>query len=93
MLDQEFIKWLLTLGVGGAIAALVITFYRKDIKQYTELWRSTAEMLMKALNENTASNVKLISLIESMERNQLRKADIELLVDRRMGNERRDSAN
>jgi hypothetical protein len=84
MLDQEFTKWLLTLGVGGALAAFTLTFYRKDVKQYTELWRATTETLMLVVRENTASNVRLIALLETVERNQLRKGDIDAMIDRRI---------
>jgi hypothetical protein len=78
---DELAKWLVSLGVGGAIAALVLSFYRKDIKQYTELWRLTTQELINVIKENTASNVKLINLIETQERNALRKTDIEFMVN------------
>lgn len=84
MLDPEFTKWLATLGVGGALAGLMFAFYRKDIKQYTELWRITAEQLTDIVKENTASNVKLINLIEAQERNQIRKGDIDMLIKDRV---------
>jgi hypothetical protein len=80
--DAEFTKWLVTLGVGGILAAFMFTFYRKDVKQYTELWRTTAEQLMGVVKENTASNTKLIALIENQERNTIRKSDIEALIER-----------
>lgn len=82
--DAEFGKWLATLGVGGVLASFMFMFYRKDVKQYTELWRATAEMLMNTIKENTASNVKLIALIENYERNAVRKTDILDLIDRRI---------
>lgn len=82
--DSEFIKWLATLGVGGALAGLMFMFYRKDIKQYTELWRMATEELMAIVKENTASNVKLISLIETQERNQIRKSDLDLMINQKM---------
>ncbi len=81
-MDAEFTKWLVTLGVGGILAAFMFTFYRKDVKQYTELWRTTAEQLMGVVKENTASNTKLIALIENQERNTVRKSDIEALIER-----------
>lgn len=80
----EFSKWLITLGVGGILAGFMFMFYRKDVKQFTELWRSTAEMMMNVIRENTASNVRLIALLESVERNQLRKDDINAMVDRHL---------
>lgn len=81
---DEITKWLVSLGVGGAIAALILVFYRKDVKSYTELWRMTTEQLIIVIKENTASNIKLINLIETQERNSMRKNDIENLIDRRM---------
>lgn len=82
--DAEFTKWLVTLGVGGVLAAFMFIFYRKDVRQYTELWRSTADLLVQTIKENTASNTKLISLIEAQERNMLRMVDIESIVDHRL---------
>jgi hypothetical protein len=78
--DTEFTKWLATLGIGGILAAFMFTFYRKDVKQFTELWRITADQLMTVIKENTASNVKLISMIENQERNAMRKDDILQLI-------------
>ena len=81
--DPEVIKWFATLGIGGVLAGFMFMFYRKDIKQFTELWRSTAEQLIAVIRENTASNVRLITMLENQERNALRKADIEMLIDRK----------
>ncbi len=83
MQDVEFTKWLVTLGVGGVLAGMMFIFYRKDIKQYTELWKVTAETLMLVVRENTASNTKLISLIENMQRNEMRKEDLIALLKER----------
>lgn len=90
-MDAEFGKWLATLGVGGVLAAFIYLAGRKDnarheatIIQYTELWKAATEQFIGIIKENTASNAKLISLIETQERNALRKDDIVLLIDRRM---------
>lgn len=85
-MDVEFTKWLATLGVGGTIAGFIFFFYRKDVRQYTELWKMATDQLMGIVKENTASNVKLIALIETQERNALRKTDIELMIDQKLGN-------
>jgi len=81
-MDQEFVKWLVTLGVGGILAAFMFTFYRKDVRQYTELWKSATDQLMKVIQENTSSNVKIITMLEGQERNTVRKGDIEDLLGR-----------
>ena len=66
--SMEFTKWLVTLGVGGAIAALIFVFYRKDIRQYTELWKSQTEMLVTVVKENTSSNTKLVAVVDALHR-------------------------
>lgn len=83
-MDQEFFKYFTTLGIGGVLAGFMFIFYRKDVQQYTELWKTTADQLMSIVKDNTSSNVKLINLIESQERNTLRKIDIEQLLDKRI---------
>lgn len=36
------VQWLAQLGVGGAFAALLFHFYRKDVRSYSELWQAQA---------------------------------------------------
>lgn len=83
-MNAEFTQWLVTLGVGGVLAGFMFVFYRKDVKQYTELWKAATEQLMTVVKENTASNTKLIAMLESQERNSLRKSDIELMVQQKL---------
>lgn len=83
-MDAEFAKWLATLGVGGVLAGLMFMFYRKDVKQYTELWKTATDQMMLIVKENTASNTRLISLIETQERNSIRKEDLVLLIEKRI---------
>lgn len=90
-MDTEFIQWFTTLGIGGILAAFMFTFYRKDVKQYTELWKTTADQLMLIVKENTASNIKLIALIEQQERNTLRKSDLSVLLDKKVDIIKRDN--
>ncbi len=81
--SYKMLEWFVTLGVGGVLAGFMFMFYRKDVKQFTDLWKSVAEQLIAVVKENTASNTKLIALIESMERNQMRKTDVEALIRER----------
>lgn len=90
--DSQFLQWFATLGVGGVLAGFMFVFYRKDTKSYTDLWKSQADrmdalvnVVLQVVKENTESNSKLIALIENMQRNSLRKEDIESLIDRRIG--------
>jgi hypothetical protein len=80
--SAEFMKWLATLGVGGILAGLMFMFYRKDVKQYTELWKLATDQLMQIVKENTASNTRLIAMLETQERNSVRKSDIEGMIER-----------
>lgn len=70
MFDQEFIKYLSTLGVGGAIAGIMFLVYRKDVKTFTDQWKGQSEMLMKVVTDNTAavtSNTKTIEALHARE--------------------------
>lgn len=89
----EFAKWLITLGVGGVLAGFMFVFYRKDVKQYTELWKMSSDVLMQIVKENTASNTKLISMLEALERNTVRKTDISEMIDRRIKDEKNSTSN
>lgn len=83
-MDPEFVKYLSTLGIGGILAGLMFMFYRKDVKQYTELWKTATDQMMIIVKENTASNTKLIALIENQERNAVRLNDIEMLINKKL---------
>jgi hypothetical protein len=72
-MDSELIKTLASMGAGGIIASLIFLAYRKDMKQYTDLWQSQAGLyqsqvnqLLEVVRENTRSNEALIRLIELM---------------------------
>lgn len=74
-MDIEFGKWLATLGVGGSLAGFMFYFYRKDAKLFAELWQSqaslyktTTEMLVSVIRENTVSNVQLKSAVDALHR-------------------------
>lgn len=87
--SSEFYKWLITLGVGGVLAGFMFVFYRKDVKQYTELWKVSTDILMQVVKDNTSSNTKLIAMLEAQERNSIRKQDIEELISQRFREERK----
>lgn len=84
LMDAEFIKWFATLGIGGVLAGFMFVFYRKDIKQYTDLWKLVSEQTVVVIKENTASISKLISLIESQEKNAIRRDDINQMIEERL---------
>lgn len=57
MEEVEIAKWFTEMGIGGAFAALLFFFYRKDVKQYTDLWQKQAEL-------NHAQTNAMMSLVE-----------------------------
>lgn len=83
-MNTDIVQWFATLGVGGALAGFMFGFYRKDIRQYTELWKTVTDQLVILVKEDVASNVKLIAMLENLERNAMRRNDIEGLK-RRLG--------
>ncbi len=82
--NTEFAQWIATLGIGGVLAGFMFMFYRKDMKQFTDLWKTTSDQLILVIKENTTSSTRLIALIENQERNALRKDDIVTLIDRKL---------
>jgi hypothetical protein len=92
-MESELAKYFGTLGVGGAIAGLIFYFYRKDVKQYTDLWKNVTNELIGVVKDNTASNIKLIVLLENQERNSIRKTDIFELKEALMSRRRDESSN
>lgn len=63
--EIQIVNWLTTLGVGGALAAFMFILYRRDVKQYTDLWAKQSDQMIGIVKENTESNVRLATLIES----------------------------
>jgi len=83
-MNVDLVQWFATLGVGGALAGFMFGFYRKDIRQYTELWKTVTDQLVILVKEDVASNIKLIAMLENLERNAMRRNDLDALK-RRLG--------
>lgn len=67
-MDDEVIKWFATLGVGGVLAGIMFFFYRKDVKQYTDLWKGQSDALMRAIVDNTAATTKNNVVLDALHR-------------------------
>ena len=67
-MDQGFLQWAATLGVGGVLAAGMFMVYRHDIKRHTETWKAAAEQLIQVMKENSAQQAKLLAILENLER-------------------------
>ena len=57
--DIEFWRQIIAQGGATVIAVLIFLAYRKDVK-------TTADVLIQVVRENTASNVELISLVRAL---------------------------
>lgn len=64
--DGNFLQWLSTLGIGGVLAGMMFYFYRKDVKQYTELWRGQSDALMTVVKENTKAITENTAVVQSL---------------------------
>jgi hypothetical protein len=65
--EAEFVKYLTTLGVGGAIAGLCLAFYRKDMKLYTEQWKTMSELNMSVIRDSTAAITTNTEVLRAMQ--------------------------
>lgn len=63
-MDQEFSKWLATLGVGGALAAIVYYQARKDAMMYQEKLMALYEIERQRNLVEMARTDKLIDIIK-----------------------------
>lgn len=55
----DIVKFLATLGVGGALAALIFWFYRKDSIEHARSWQGQSEALLQVVKDNTSAVVAL----------------------------------
>lgn len=66
MFDQEFVKYLATLGVGGVLAAGMFYFYRMDAISTRESLSRIVQDNSAAFREHTVSNTRLVTLMETI---------------------------
>ena len=67
-MDTELAQWLGTLGVGGVLAAFMFHFYRKDVKQYTDLWKGQSELLVGVVKEVSGHIARNTEVLQSVDR-------------------------
>lgn len=65
-METEFLQFIGTLGVGGALAAMMFSVYRKDMKFYAEQWKGQSEALMVVVKENTKAVTTCSVLVEAL---------------------------
>ena len=66
MFDQEFLKYLASLGVGGIIAGLMFAFYRRDVRIYHDQWHGQTVILMQLVRDNTVALTGLKSAVTAL---------------------------
>lgn len=49
------LKGLTDYGIAGVLVAVLFVFYRKDVKAYTDLWRTQSELMLTVVKENTSA--------------------------------------
>ncbi len=71
----QSVEWFATLGVGGVVAAFMFMFYRRDVKQYTELWQKQSEQnalvlkqVIEVIRDNTVALTKVVTTVDSLHR-------------------------
>jgi hypothetical protein len=74
-MDADFGKWLGTLGVGGAIAGVVMYFYHRLAESHahtyadlTERWEKMTDDLRLVVRENTQAFVQALQMIQAMQK-------------------------
>lgn len=68
MADPEILKYLATLGVGGVLAAVMFSIYRKDSLQMQEAWKGQSALLVQVVKEVTVAVTALSTLVQEMSR-------------------------
>lgn len=75
MPDHELLKWLTQLSGSGALLAVLLYFYRKDVRSYTELWQGQAKLsheqtqaMMALVEKTTAAIVQNTEVVKSLHR-------------------------
>ena len=72
-----FMQWLAQLGAGGAFAGFLFFFYRRDVANYTELWKAQAE-------ENRKQTTEIISLVRDTTATITKNTEVLNALHRRM---------
>ncbi len=72
---MEPIQWFATLGVNGILAGVMFYFYKQLNERFTdyvkaqhEEQKSQSKLLVEVVRENTASNTKVVTMVDAMHR-------------------------
>lgn len=73
----ELVKWLAQMGVGGAFAAFLFMFYRRDVQSYTELWKAQAD-------DNRKMTDRVIVLVETTSACMTKNTEVLMMLHHRV---------
>jgi hypothetical protein len=83
LFDVEFIRYLIQQSIGVGFAAFIFVFYRRDMKESAERWKSQADResaqtaaLMLLVKENTVATTTNTEVLRALHR---RVDDLDLL--------------
>lgn len=63
---DEFLKTLPSMGVGGILAYIMFTLYRKDSQAAIDQWKGQSEILATLVRQNTAAMVEMGTMIKML---------------------------
>ena len=66
--NASTLQWFASLGVGGVLALFMFVVYRKDIKQFADLWQAQSGALLGVIKDNTAAISALTATIQALHR-------------------------
>ena len=62
-MDDNTLRFLASLGVGGVLAGTIASIYRKDSREWQDAWKGQSQMLLQVVKENTAAITALTEKI------------------------------
>lgn len=75
MMEAESMKWLASLGVGGAIAGFMFLYYRRDmlaayaqLNTLSEQWKQMNDRVLSVVIDETRLNSEMVTLLRALHR-------------------------
>ena len=66
MLEAVALEKAADYGIAGVFVAVLFMFYRKDVRNITEMWKAQSEMLVDVVRENTQAITANTEVTRSM---------------------------
>jgi hypothetical protein len=62
-MDQEFLKFLASLGVGGCLAGFIYFYQRQDARRHADEWKGQSQLLTGLIVNNTTAMAQCVQAI------------------------------